>query len=350
MTKSQDISIEKNDNCTVTISASVPDVEVQKKYNALLDNKVKSADIKGFRKGSAPKNVVEKEYGKEALLKEAIIETAIMSYTDVLEKNEIKPITRPEIIADPGTDTHTYTITVATMPVVELGDYKKEIKNIAPELQKTTAEKVTEKNVDEFVHELAKNVSDREGSEQKVDDAFAMKVGGVKTVDELKKRIKENLEGENEMKTRQEKRQKLVDAVLTSSTIKIPDILVEEEIEKLLNQFENELKRSNMTLDQYLETIKKTKDDIRNEWRSNAEKNVRTEIMLMEIAGKEDLKIDQERLDHETKQLAELHNGVPQERIKSHVAGAMTVEMALKKLEEIAGIIDTAGTDNKKGE
>jgi trigger factor len=88
----------------------------------------KDVDIKGFRKGQAPRNVFEKKYGVESLYEEAINHVLQETYYNAIIENNIEVVAQPSIDLDPnkierGKD-FTYRVTVAVKPEIKLGDYK----------------------------------------------------------------------------------------------------------------------------------------------------------------------------------------------------------------------------------
>ncbi len=90
-------------------------------------NKNKSRfNIPGFRKGKAPRNVVERYYGEQVLYEDAINYACADAYDNAVSENELKPVDKPEIdIVQIGSGQNfIFTATVTVMPEVELGDYK----------------------------------------------------------------------------------------------------------------------------------------------------------------------------------------------------------------------------------
>lgn len=107
------------------------EIEVEaKKFEECLNkafNRNKSRfNIPGFRKGKAPRNVVERYYGEQILYEDAINYACADAYEDAVSDNEIKPVDKPELdIVQIGSGQNfIFTATVTVAPEVELGDYK----------------------------------------------------------------------------------------------------------------------------------------------------------------------------------------------------------------------------------
>ncbi len=124
-----------------------------------------------------------------------------------------------------------------------------------------------------------------------VDDALA-KEFGQKNINDLKEAITKSIGNEKETKRQQMIDAMVVDKVLGVTQTDIPDSMTEHELERILGQITEEAKSYGMSLDQYLLKLKKTQEELRKEWREQAEKNVKVGLMLGEVAKKEGYKTD----------------------------------------------------------
>jgi FKBP-type peptidyl-prolyl cis-trans isomerase (trigger factor) len=88
-------------------------------------------------------------------------------------------------------------------------------------------------------------------------------------------------------------------------------------------------------MDDYLGHIKKTKDDLKAEWTPAAEKRAKLQLILNEIAKKENITPDQGQLDAQVDQLLEQYKDADAARVRIYVASVMTNEAVMKKLEEM---------------
>ncbi|HEX8033804.1 MAG TPA: trigger factor, partial [Ktedonobacterales bacterium] len=80
----------------------------------------------GFRKGHAPRSMLERMLGKEAIYQEGLEELIETSYRDAVREHDLKPISRPSLDAPPIEmgQPYTFKARVPVLPEVELGDYK----------------------------------------------------------------------------------------------------------------------------------------------------------------------------------------------------------------------------------
>ncbi len=154
-----------------------------------------------------------------------------------------------------------------------------------------------------------------------------------KTVADFKEKIKEHLAIEKEKEVTASHRAKITDKIIEESQIELPRILIDSEIEQMFAQMNEDLKRARLKMDDYLEHIKKTKADLIKEWEPAAEKRAKLQLILNEIAKKEDIKPDQAQLDEQVDQLLEQYKDADEARVRTYVASVMTNEEVMKLLE-----------------
>jgi trigger factor len=158
--------------------------------------------------------------------------------------------------------------------------------------------------------------------------------GQFQTVTDFKDKIKEHLTLEKEKEVHAAHRAKITDKIVEASTMNLPRVLIDSEIEQMFGQMNEDLKRANLKMDDYLEHIKKTKEDLIKEWEPAAEKRAKLQLILNEIAKKEDTKPDQTQADAQVAQLMEQHKDADEARVRVYVESVMTNESIMKMLEE----------------
>jgi trigger factor len=122
-----------------------------------------------------------------------------------------------------------------------------------------------------------------------IDDAFASDFGQ-KDADTLKKEIEKNLEMELEKKYENDIEVRVLDKVLPLVKADIPDEMADKEVERMLAGYQDQLKSMGLNFDAYLNSVKKTVDDLKKDMRPTAEKNIKIGLMLGKI-------MEQEKLD-----------------------------------------------------
>jgi len=135
-----------------------------------------------------------------------------------------------------------------------------------------------------------------------------MSGGEITTVDDLKERIKQNLVGMAAQSDREHARNEILRMVVEGAELDIPDVLADEELAHLIDDFDSRLMRSHMTIEEYAEQAKKSVDDIRTEQQIMARDMVRRSLVMQEVARRENLLVTKEDLDSMIQILAASNN------------------------------------------
>lgn len=228
--------IEKKPDGTIELKISLSWKDIKKEWDSVVAEMVKSADLPGFRKGKAPKKLVEEKLDKTRVKDEVLQKLLPVAYASAIKENNLKPIIDPQIHLDEelveGKDWKFHIFTCEA-PEVNLGTYKAEVK-------KLTAKSKIE-------------VPGKPKEEPKLDE--------------------------------------IVEAVLNSAKVSIPTILIQKEADRLLSQMLDEVKKLGMTLDQYLASTGKTAEDIRAEYAKRAERDLKLEFVLQKISATEKITV-----------------------------------------------------------
>lgn len=129
---------ERIDNHKMVLEMEVPQAEVTKAVNKAYQKLASRVNIPGFRKGKAPRKVLELRIGKEAILDEAFEILAPEAYNKALEEQKVEPVTRPEIevVTFQEDQPLKFKATIVTKPEIQLGEYKGvQVEQSAPVVQ-----------------------------------------------------------------------------------------------------------------------------------------------------------------------------------------------------------------------
>ena len=175
----------------------------------------------------------------------------------------------------------------------------------------------------------------------KIDDEFAKDVSEFDTLADLKADIKAKLEKENEEKAKYESEEAAIEAVCKEVEIDIPSGMIETEIDNMIKDIENKLSYQGLTLDQYLKLTNKTMDGLRKEFNEQAEKAVKSRLVLEAIIKEEDIKPEEKEVEDKLKEMAKNYNQKEDELLKNeNVKNYVTENMKYEKA--IAFILDNA--------
>lgn len=138
-----------------------------------------------------------------------------------------------------------------------------------------------------------------------LDDEFAQDVSELDTLDELKKDIENKLREQKAEEEENYKRNSLVEKASEQAEIDLPDVMVEHEVDHMLQHFEQQLRMQGINLDQYAQFTGQEKSELREQFKEDAEKKVRANLVLEAIAAQEKVEVSDEETEAEVKKLAE---------------------------------------------
>ncbi|PJE50384.1 MAG: trigger factor [Candidatus Yanofskybacteria bacterium CG10_big_fil_rev_8_21_14_0_10_36_16] len=132
-----------------------------------------------------------------------------------------------------------------------------------------------------------------------INDEFAKDLGGFASLADLKKNIEQGIKMEKEMKAKDSTRLQMLEQITEKSKVEPPEVLVEKQLDSMMKGFDYELHQKGMELSLYLAHIKKTQDELRNDWRKNALKQVKMALVSREIAKQESIDVKPEEVEEE---------------------------------------------------
>lgn len=397
------IKVEKTDKTnelklTFTVEAEKFDEGMKTVYKKT----AKYFSIPGFRKGKAPKVVIETQYGKGVFYNDAIDMLFPEVYPEAIKELNIDPIDRPdldieEISKDNGL---VMVVNVEVKPEFELGAYKGiEISKV----DNTVSEEDVEARLNEMVNRNArltsvedkalengdtavidfegfKNgvafeggkgenynlvigsntfipgfedqlVGKKAGEEVEVnvtfpetyhaenlagkpvvfnvkvndvkvkevpalDDEFAKDTTEFETLAELRADVKAKLEEQAKNAADAEMRNALVEKVSANTEVEVPEAMVQHQIDNMLMELNYQLQYQGLNLEQLLQMTGRGLDELREERRADAERLVKSSLVLEAIAEKENVEANDEDVDAELEKMAAMYN-MEVEKIKS---------------------------------
>jgi FKBP-type peptidyl-prolyl cis-trans isomerase (trigger factor) len=308
-------------------------------------------EIPGFRKGNAPDAVIAQKIGEGRLLEEAAEIALSEEYPNILEEHKVDAIGRPEIQITKlgvGSDME-FKIKTSLYPDVKLSEYKKTAKKEMAKDEKP--EEASEKEIDDVIKNLRVNLAHQKLHEDighdnhdhapikdedlpVVDDSFVKLFGNFKDVADFKNKIKENIEAEKKLKAKDKKRTNILESIIESSTIDLPKIIIDGEMEKMLAQFKDDVAKSGISYEEYLKHIKKTEEDLKKDWNETAVKRAKSQIILNTIAKEEGIAPEEEEVKKEMENILAHYKDAERFRVRMYVETFMTNELVFQFLEK----------------
>ena len=140
-----------------------------------------------------------------------------------------------------------------------------------------------------------------------INDEFAKDASEFDTLEEWKKSIKEKQEKENSSKAKFEMEEEAIAEACKNATVDIPSGMIETQIDNMEQDIASRLSYQGMNLDQYLQMIGKTKKEFRDEYKEEAEKQVKTNLVLEAIMKEEKIEVTKEEIEAKIKEMAEMY-------------------------------------------
>ncbi len=320
----------------VELSGDVPYAVVEPYKTKALAHMAEHINLPGFRPGKVPTDMVIKTVGEIAVLEEAAEMFMKDFYIELIQEHSIDPIGRPNIAITklaPGNPVG-LTVRMSVYPTVEAS---KDWKSLAGQIALEEAAPATVEEVEKTIVDLQKSraTKDAEGKDvlPELNDAFAKSLGAFDSIIALREQITKGITEEKVRQARDKRRGKLIEALLEKSTIEVPSIFVESELSKILAQMGEDIQRMGMQMDDYLKRLGKTEEDMKNEFRDQARKRAKLQLLLNKIAEDEKVVADETAVEAEMKHAIEHFPEAKPDLVRIHIETVLRNEQVLKLLE-----------------
>lgn len=387
---SHKLSIKEN---TATLTLTIPKEKVAEEMQKTAEDLAKNMEIKGFRKGKAPVEVVIKQVGEMQILDRAAEGLIRAAFVQAMLEEDLETVGQPHFDAEklaPGNDI-VMKVTIALQPKL------KKLADLSKVSVKKKSTKATKEQKDRALKDLAlmqtKEIRRKAGSKlkkgdkavinltmkdngvvleggegrdhgvytgeghyiegmideiigmkegetkefklpfpkdhyqkhlagkevdfevkmneifeleaPKIDDEFAAKVG-LKTKKELEDKIAENIQSENEQEEARRLEKEMFDAVIKKCTFDdIPELLVNQELQKMVQELAQNVKDQGMELEMYLKQIGKSLDEIKLDFTTTAMERIKASMILKHIIDEQKIKVTEKELDTQLDEIAE---------------------------------------------
>ncbi len=174
-----------------------------------------------------------------------------------------------------------------------------------------------------------------------INDEFAKDASEFDTLEDWKKSIREKQEKANESKAKYEMEEEAIEAVCNDSKVDIPSGMIETQIDNMEQDVSSRLSYQGMKLDQYLQMVGKTRKEFRDEYKEQAEKQVKTNLVLEAVMKDSKIEVAEEEIEAKIKEMAEMY-GQKEEEVKNNPNLRKYIEESLKTEKTIHYIVDNA--------
>lgn len=427
------VTVKKLPESKAELTVTLPWEEWKDEMKHAVAGLAKEVKVSGFRPGKAPRDVIEKRFGKQALFIEAAEHAVTHSYPKALAEAKIEAIGQPEVKLEKFAENEIleYSVVTAVMPEVTLKPWKADVKKVNAEFAKKK-DVIDEKDIDTELEKLAsmraklvtvnrearlddnvlvdfsvlqngvliehgksekhplvlgkgvfipgfeeKLLGMKEGEEKTfeltfpkeyhvkhlagkpatfqvkmgvvqereiapIDDAFAQSLGAFESLEKLKENMRQGLLEEKITKSKEERRTQILDALVEKSVIEHPQVLVEEELKRMVREFEMQVQSMGLSLAEYLEKLQKTEDDLKKEWLPQAKKRLSAHMVLDTLAKEEEIDVDSQEVEAEMnktltqyKDVKDIEKKIDMERLYAAARGQLLNEKVFVWLETL---------------
>ena len=164
-----------------------------------------------------------------------------------------------------------------------------------------------------------------------MDDEFAKDVSEFDTLEELKNSIKEKMQKTNEQRAEYETEEAAINAVCDNVEVEIPSGMIDSEVENMMKDVEQRLQYQGLTLQQYFMLSGKTEAQVKDEMKEQAEKAVKSRLVIEAIIKEEDIKPEEKEVEEKLKEMAKNYGKTEEEMLKNeYIENNMKFEKAIK--------------------
>jgi trigger factor len=177
-----------------------------------------------------------------------------------------------------------------------------------------------------------------------LDDEFAKDVNEeVETLDELKAKIKQSLEEAKKNEAETTLRNALVEKAAENAEIDIPEVMVKNETDRMLREFEQRLQMQGLNLNLYYQFSGQDEEAVREQMKADAEKRVRVSLTLEAIAKAENIEVTEEDINKELEEMSNMY-GIDVETLKNMLGSLEGIKEDLKLRKAIDFLVENSKT------
>jgi trigger factor len=137
------------------------------------------------------------------------------------------------------------------------------------------------------------------------DDEFASEVSEFDTLEEYKKDLEKTIRAEKEERATTTNENNVVDKVVANASMEIPEPMIDAQLDNMYYDYSMRLQQQGIPIDQYMQITGLTEAKLKEQMKPQAEKNIRTSLVLEAIQKKENISVSDERVDEEFKKIAD---------------------------------------------
>lgn len=428
-----DVSVKNLPKSMVEMTITLTWEEWSKNLSEAVGHLSKEVRVEGFRKGKAPRRMIEQKVGAGMVLAEAAEHAIQHSYPLAVKEKGLDVIGHPDVKlgAVKENESLTYTVVTAIVPEVTIADWREDLKKVnaaSTKKEETVSSTEVDAELDRLAdmravgvtvdrvaangdileidfdvlidgvpieggsaknHQIvlgsgtfipgfeerligmkagedtkfeldfpkeyhAKHLAGqtatfsvevkavKEQKKPELNDAFAVTVGSFKTLAELRSNIEKGIAEEKKAKAKETHRSALLDALVAKTTIEFPEVLLQDEIHRMLHEFRSQVSMMGLDFAEYLKQSKKTEEDLAKDWEPQAKKRLSASLVLEKIAMDEGIEAESVAVEEEMNRALQYYRSakdaekkVDMEQLYRSAQGRLRNEAVFEMLEKI---------------
>lgn len=245
--------VQRLQNSQIKITVTVPAEKVEEAFVKAVSEAAKNIEVKGFRKGKAPRAEVEKKLNQSELNGRVINLLLPASYSEAVEKEGIKPICDPrvEIKKFSRGNELIFAAETAEAPEVEFGKWKKALRDLGKKASIAVAGTLTEAKTKASSKEEKKRITSAE----------------------------------------------VLEALRKEAKVEVPEMLIEDEVSRMLTRLNDRLATLGLTPEEYLKNRGQTREMLRQQYRNTAREVMETEFILAKLGNDLQIEVEEEEIE-----------------------------------------------------
>ena len=140
-----------------------------------------------------------------------------------------------------------------------------------------------------------------------LDDEFASEVSECETMDAYRAEVKKNIKERKERTGKEKKENQAVDQAIENAQMDIPEAMIEFQVRQMADDFARRIQQQGLTVEQYFQFTGMTAEKMLEEMRPQAEKSIKTRLVLEAIVKAENIEVSDERVEEELTKMAEAY-------------------------------------------
>ena len=140
-----------------------------------------------------------------------------------------------------------------------------------------------------------------------LDDEFASEVSECETMDAYRAEVKKNIKERKERTGKEKKENQAVDQAIENAQMDIPEAMIEFQVRQMADDFARRIQQQGLTVEQYFQFTGMTAEKMMEEMRPQAEKSIKTRLVLEAIVKAENIEVSDERVEEELTKMAEAY-------------------------------------------